>query len=58
MAQRPTGRQGPSSSTTGPEVLVSSLSVLPQFHGAGAGVPALVLRALVHVVLSSAHTCS
>jgi threonine/homoserine/homoserine lactone efflux protein len=58
VAQRPTGRQGSSSNTTGPEVLVFSLSVLPQFHGAGAGVPALVLLALIHAVLSSTYNCS
>ena len=52
-AQRLAGwRQGFVSNVTNPKVLVFYLAVLPQFLDPGAGVPALVLLALTHAVLS------
>ncbi len=45
-------RQGFLSNITNPKVLVFYLAVLPQFIGPDAGVPALVLLALSHAVLS------
>ena len=52
-AQRLAGwRQGFLSNVTNPKVLVFYLAVLPQFIGPDAGVPAMVLLALTHAVLS------
>jgi threonine/homoserine/homoserine lactone efflux protein len=48
-------RQGFLSNITNPKVLVLYLAVLPQFLGAGSGVPVLVLLALTHAVLSLLH---
>ncbi len=45
-------RQGFLSNTTNPKVLVFYLAVLPQFLGADAGIPTLLLFALSHAALT------